>query len=222
MTSIDTIVVPDGAEYQAVCRAIIKADSPITIVPIPLGTKNLEAILQNRGLTLENLGNILIVGLCGSLDANYSPGDVVVYQSCSDLDGDRVSLESELTIKIRDKFPLNLVAGITSDRIIYKVEEKLQLAQTYSVNVVDMEGYDCVKQLQANNQTVAILRVVSDDLSGDIPDLTKAFDRDGKLQPVAMAIAFVKQPLAAWRLVGGSLKGLKILEESIYQLVVSY
>ena len=222
MTSIDTIVVPDGAEYQAVCRGVKKASSKIRVVPIALGTKNITAILRDRNINLESINRLLIVGLCGSLDANYSFGDVVVYQSCINLDCQEVSLESELTTTVRDKLAVDLVVGITSDRIISNIEEKLQLAQTYSANVVDMEGYDCVKQLQANNITVAILRVVSDDLSGDIPDLSKAFDRDGNLKPLAMATAFLKQPIAAWRLIRGSLTGLKVLEESIYRLIISF
>ena len=45
---IDTIVVPQGAEYQAVCRGLRLADAdPIQVITIPMGTKNIEQILAS-------------------------------------------------------------------------------------------------------------------------------------------------------------------------------
>jgi hypothetical protein len=54
----------------------------------------------------------------------------------------------------------------------------------------------------------AIVRVVSDDLAGNIPDLSRAFDDRGNLQPLALAAAFARQPIAAARLIRGSLIAL--------------
>ncbi len=63
-----------------------------------------------------------------------------------------------------------------------------------------------------------MLRVVSDDLTGDIPNLDSAIDPNGNLQTWPMAIAFLQQPLAAIRLIKGSLRGLKTLQQITTQL----
>ena len=211
--SIDTIIVPQGAEYQAVCRGLQQAKVEIQVISIPIGTKNVAGILANFSRELNNSRRVLIMGLCGSLDRLYRVGDGVLVQSCQDLDRHQIDLDLELTTQIQTKLSVDLVAGLTSDRLISRTEEKLQLSQEYPVSVVDMEGYGYVTWLQQRGIAVAMLRVVSDDLGGNIPDLSKAIDPDGNLKAMAMAIAFVQQPVAAIRLIKGSLTGLKTLRQ---------
>ena len=216
-TSIDTIVVPQGAEYQAVCRGLQWAVK-IKVIAIPIGTRNVRQITDSR--QLDNSQRVLIMGLCGSLDRHYKVGDEVLVQSCQDFAGNRVDLDRELTAQIQAKLSVDLVAGLTSDRVICRTEEKLQLSQKYPASVVDMEGYGYVNQLQQRRISVAMLRVVSDDLGGNIPDLSKAIDRDGNLRMIPMAIAFMQQPVAAMRLIKGSSTGLKALRQIVTKLFV--
>ena len=216
-TSIDTIVVPQGAEYQAVCRGLQWAVK-IKVIAIPIGTRNVRQITDSR--QLDNSQRVLIMGLCGSLDRHYKVGDEVLVQSCQDFAGNRVDLDRELTAQIQAKLSVDLVAGLTSDRVICRTEEKLQLSQKYPASVVDMEGYGYVNQLQQRRISVAMLRVVSDDLGGNIPDLSKAIDRDGNLRMIPMAIAFMQQPVAAMRLIKGSSTGLKALRQIATKLFV--
>ena len=217
--SIDTIVVPQGAEYQAVCRGLQQAVE-IQVISIPIGTKNVAGVLANFSRQLNNSRRVLIMGLCGSLDRLYRVGDGVLVQSCQDLDRHRIDLDLELTTQIQTKLSVDLVAGLTSDRLISQTEEKLQLSQKYPVSVVDMEGYGYVTWLQQRGIAVAMLRVVSDDLGANIPDLSSAIDPDGNLKAMAMAIAFVQQPVAAIRLIKGSLTGLKTLRQITTKLFV--
>ncbi|MEM8829603.1 MAG: phosphorylase [Cyanobacteria bacterium P01_G01_bin.19] len=211
---IDTIVVPQGAEYQAVCRGLNRAGcNCMEVIAIPIGTRNIQQILSDRSSELSRAKNILILGLCGSLNPEYKVGDIVLYQNCWNLKHQSVSLNSKLNAEIEQKISVSLVDGLTSDRLVCQAEEKLKLSQTYPGNVVDMEGYDYTKELQKRNISVAMLRVVSDDVTGNIPDLTKAVDPKGNLQPIPMAIAFLKQPVAAVRLIQGSLTGLNKLRE---------
>ena len=220
-TSIDTIVVPQGAEYQAVCRGLQRAVK-IKVIAIPIGTRNVRQITDSRQLDhLDHSQRVLIMGLCGSLDRHYKVGDGVLVQSCQDFAGNRVDLDRELTAQIQAKLSVDLVAGLTSERVICRTEEKLQLSQKYPASVVDMEGYGYVNQLQQRRISVAMLRVVSDDLGGNIPDLSKAIDRDGNLRMIPMAIAFMQQPVAAMRLIKGSLTGLKNLQQITTELFVS-
>lgn len=218
MIPIDTIVVPQGAEYQAVCRGLKKANAhQIRVVPIPIGINNIQQTFANYSIELGNAQNILITGLCGSLSKRYV-GDTILYKNCFNLDRQRVNLQSELTTAIQQKLSVGLVSGLTSDRVINRAKEKLELSQTYGVSVVDMEGYQYIQELQQRNKTVAMVRVVSDDLAGNIPDLTTAIDRDGNLRIIPTAIALVKQPIGAIRLIKGSLTGLKALQKTIQQL----
>ena len=219
MIPIDTIVVPQGSEHQAVCRGLKKAHAKdIQIISIPIGTKNIKQTLASHSGKLRNVQNILILGLCGSLSKQYSVTDIILYKTCWDINRQSVNLESELTTAIRQKLSIDLINGLTSDRIIYQATEQLKLSQTYPVDVVDMEGYDYIKEFQQRNINVAMLRIVSDDIIGDIPDLSVAIDKNGNFKTLPMAIAFLQQPIAASRLIKGSLRGLKVLKEITYKL----
>ena len=211
---VDIIVVPQGAEYQAVCRGLPKHSlDSVQIITIPMGTKNLPQVLTSYSQQLSLAQNVLIMGLCGSLSQLYNVGDVILVKSCQDLLNSQISLDLDLTIKLQNILSVDLVAGLTSDRIITQAQEKQKLAQQYSVSVVEMEGYAYVRELQQRGISVAMLRVVSDGLRGDIPDLSNAIDHQGNIKGIPMAIAFIKQPLAAIRLIRGSLMGLKALEQ---------
>ena len=213
MIPIDTIVVPQGAEYQAVCRGLKKACAKdIKVIPIPIGTKNIEQTLADCRSELSNTQHLLIMGLCGS-SKQHSVGDIVLYQSCRNMENEIIDLRSQLTTAVSRKLLVNLVDGLTCDRVICQAKEKTKLSQTYPVSVVDMEGYNYIKEFQQRNIDVAMLRVVSDDFTGDIPDLSRAIDRNGKIKIMAMAIAFWQQPIAAIRLIKGALTGLTTLAE---------
>jgi purine-nucleoside phosphorylase len=180
--------------------------------------KNIPQALINNSWASNKSAKVLIMGLCGSLTKQYSIGDLVLYQNCGNLAGEKINLDLELTTKIQQKLALDLVTGLTSDRVIAQAREKLKLSHSYAATVVDMEGYEYIQQLQQQEVSVAMLRVVSDDLTGDIPNLSSAIDDSGNLKTIPMAIAFLKQPIAAMRLIKGSLRGLKILEQVTYQL----
>ncbi|MDJ0573230.1 MAG: phosphorylase [Pleurocapsa sp. MO_192.B19] len=217
--SIDTIVVPQGAEYQAVCRGLKKANSKnIQAIAIPLGMQNVRQHLANSRLKSNSSQGVAILGLCGSLSPKYSVGDAVLYQNCWDVNRACIETSTELTQMIQHKLSVDLVTGLTSARPICQAAEKLQFSQIYPVSVVDMEGYGYLQELQHQKIAATMLRVVSDDLTGDIPNLDSAIDPNGNLQTWPMAIAFLQQPLAAIRLIKGSLRGLKTLQQITTQL----
>ncbi|MEL6578505.1 MAG: phosphorylase [Cyanobacteria bacterium J06621_12] len=214
MLSINTIVVPQGAEYQAVCRGLAKAGQEnVQIISIPIGVCQLNQVMADYGSVIDNDKNILILGLCGSLTKAHCLGDLVLVPSCIDLSHNKIDLDAELTAEIQHQLDIKTAIGLTSDRVITQAASKLDLAQQYAATIVEMEGYSYVQELQRRDKSVAMLRVVSDDLSGDLPNLNQAIDSQGNLQTLPMAIALLKQPLAAVRLIKGSLAGLKKLEQ---------
>jgi nucleoside phosphorylase len=216
MLSINTIVVPQGAEYQAVCRGLAKANiDHIKVIAIPIGVKHITQVLANYAQEINSSAKVLILGLCGSLADTHAVGDLVLVRSCEDLSHNLIDLDAELTAAIQQQLTIDqshLVAALTSDRMINQAREKLILAQQHPSTIVEMEGYGYVKELQRQGVAVAMMRVVSDDLRGDLPDLNQAIDSQGNLQTLALAIALIKQPIAAIRLMRGSLTGLRALE----------
>ena len=158
------------------------------------------------------------MGLCGSLNSQLNVGDIVVYDSCIYLD--QILSCSPLPQTINPLISNSLtstakskVQALTSDRLIYLASEKQSLYKTSNCDVVDMEGYVVLEFFGKLNIPVAMIRVVSDDAGSDLPNLDQAIDQNGNLKPLELAIAFIKQPLAALRLIRGSLKSLQVLGE---------
>ncbi|MFM2060377.1 MAG: hypothetical protein RLZZ507_47 [Cyanobacteriota bacterium] len=218
---IYTILVPQGAEYQAVCRGLSRVRvSQSQVIAVPLGMQPLYQFLEKNCQHLNQLNQrVLLMGLCGSLNQRYSVGDIVIYEDCvyqenlRECDG---NFTTEIHHQLGDK--VSFVKGLTSDRVISLAEEKRNLHQKSGVDVVDMEGFAFLEFFQQLGVSTAMLRVVSDDALHDIPDLTTAINADGSLQPLPLTLALIRQPLAATWLIRGSLQGLKILETVAYCL----
>jgi hypothetical protein len=59
---------------------------------------------------------------------------------------------------------------------------------------------------------VTRVRVVSDTATQDLPNLQQAIGAEGDLLPFPLAIGLLRQPIAASRLIRGSLQGLRTLQ----------
>ena len=81
-----------------------------------------------------------------------------------------------------------------------------------------MEGFAALEVLKSAGVAVAMVRVISDDCYHDLPDIEGAITSEGNIEPLPLAIAFLRQPLAAVRLIRGSLQALKILEQVTTEL----
>ena len=217
MRSINNIVVPKGVEYQAVCRGLLQAKAKgVRVIAVPIGDRHTQAVLANYSQQLVD-GGVLIMGLCGGICESYAVGDGVVVKSCCNLNRNYLNLDDELTTTIQNKLSVDAVQGLTSDRVITRSSEKLKLAREYQASIVDMEGYGYTSYLQQQG-AVAMLRVVSDDVKGDIPNIAPAIDEHGQLKAIPLAIALCKQPVAAKRFIRGCLKSLKVLQQMTTKL----
>ncbi|NMG08500.1 phosphorylase [Brasilonema sp. UFV-L1] len=222
---VDAILVAQGPEYKSVCKGLNRLTiSTPPVFPIPMGpsafTKFLEQWLQAGHLSQHQQPRVLLMGLCGSLSPKYSVGKAVLYQSCiypgaeEKKNTTELFCDCELSKRLQEKLQDRVFTGIglTSDRLIYSASEKLQLGQAYAADVVDMEGYVALELLSRLGIAVAMLRVISDDAHHNIPNLTNAFHSDGSLRAFPLAMGLLRQPIAATRLVSGSLRGLRILQ----------
>lgn len=220
---VDTILVPQGSEYNSVRQGLSRVNSSTpSVVAIPIGpaplTKYLENLLQVRHFWQHPQPKVLLMGLCGSLTPSYSVGEIVLYQSCIYGSNASTSLQYcdlELTNTLHKRLPERVasVRALTSDRLIYTATEKRHLGQLYNTSVVDMEGFATLEMLNRAGVAVAMLRVISDDCDHNLPDLSLALSSDGSLQSLPLAISLLKQPIAAARLIRGGLKGLQVLRK---------
>ncbi|WP_017316888.1 5'-methylthioadenosine/S-adenosylhomocysteine nucleosidase family protein [Mastigocladopsis repens] len=221
---VDAILVAQGAEYKSVYKGLNRVAVPTPpVFPIPMGlsalTKYLEKWLQAGHLSHHPQPRVLLMGLCGSLSPRYSVGEAVLYRSCvyrseENKKTSELLCHQELTEILHQKLQDRVLTGIglTSDRLIYSGSEKLLLGQAYGADVVDMEGFAALEVLSELGIAVGMLRVISDDAHHNIPNLTHAFN-NGSLQALPLAMGLLRQPIAATRLVFGSLRGLHIIQD---------
>lgn len=228
---IQMILVPQGAEYKAVRRGLSRAPGlQPTVVPIPVGSQPLTRYLQKLladGFFNHPRSQVLVMGLCGSLSPRYTVGEIVLYQDCIyQVNATPLlqSCDSTLSALFYSYIPqeLNLVKGLTSDRVIWSVEEKRRLGKQYNADVVDMEGFAILDLLTQAGVAVSMLRVISDDCQHDIPDLNSCISPDGSLQPLSLTYRMIRQPIAATRLIRGSLQALKILQKTTTDLLTCF
>ena len=153
------------------------------------------------------------MGLCGSLTAKLRVGDRVLYQACIDESDTVWNCDRALTGRIQHLLgDISLVRAFTSDHILSLAHEKQQLGQFHQADVVDMEGSAIMTVLAQSGVPVAMLRVVSDDINHDLPNLSAAISSEGKIRSLPLALGMMRQPIAALRLIRGSLKGLQTLQ----------
>ncbi len=222
--SIQAIFVPQGAEYQSVCRGLKHSAAPTpSVFPIPVGasplTRYLKQLPEARYFSNHPQPRVLLMGLCGSLTPRYKVGDIVLYQSCVYASKDSTELlqacDPQLTAWLYDELKERVfpVKALTSDRLIYSASEKCHLGQEYEADVVDMEGFAALEVLTQAGVAVAMLRVISDDSHYNLPNLTSAISTDGSLRPLPLTLGMMRQPIAATRLIRGSLYGLRVLQK---------
>ncbi|MCB8751008.1 5'-methylthioadenosine/S-adenosylhomocysteine nucleosidase family protein [Planktothrix agardhii] len=232
MAPFNFILVPQGQEYRAVLKGLQLVESlNIQVLPIPIGSEYLSVYLK-KWLNSEAINNqslqVLIMGLCGSLSPNLKVGDIVIYQNClplmsKDFGEDPKDMtfpwDYDLALFLHQKLiSSHLVRGLTTDRVITTATEKQKLSQLYPVEVVDMEGLILLESLTKAGIKAAMVRVVSDDFSQDLPDLTPAIDHDGRLKIFPLIKVLLQHPVQGLKLISSGLKSLAILQQLTQKL----
>jgi hypothetical protein len=196
-----TILAPRGAEEHAVRRTA----SGATVIPIAAGAAS--ATLPPG---LDGAAFVVVAGLCGSLTA-ARVGDVVVYTR---IVGAEVAedLDEAAVARVLGLFSLaRPVVACSTDHVVTKAAERVALAAHFSADVVDMEALHVARALRARGIAFAMVRVVSDDPSADLPPIEHALDPNGVIRPLALATAFARAPLAAVRFVRDVQMSLRVL-----------
>ena len=214
---IDAVFVPRGAEERAVRAGLRRS---VAIYPIGIGSSS--AIAAAEAVIASGAPRrVLVTGLCGSLDARFRPGDVLLYASIEDTDGVPLATDSNLSAAIQRAVPgaLSGIRALSVDHIVTRATEKRALAQHRGCHAIDMESLTLLARLHRAGSSVAVLRVVSDGVDDDLPDLNAALDAAGNLDARALARVCLFSPLATLRLTRGAFRALRALRRSLHSMV---
>jgi Phosphorylase superfamily len=182
-----TIVVPRGAEAAAVRRARPSARA----IEVPAGARAASELPA-----FEDDETVVVLGLCGALHGG-SVGDVVVYRRVVD-DGASFVLDAGLRDALAAALGGGIVDACTTDHVVTTRAERAALATRYDAGVVDMEGTHLAARLAARGVRCAMVRIVSDDDSRDLPALERTIRSDGSVDVLRIGAAFVRSPRAAY------------------------
>jgi Phosphorylase superfamily len=186
-----TIVVPRGAEAAAVRRARPSA-RVVEVAPGAAGAAGLPEFEEGE--------TVIVLGLCGAL-WRLKAGDVAIYGRIADAAHAFVP-DPPLTDALKAALPgATVVNACTSKRVVTTISARAALAERFNATVVDMEGTHLAAALALRGVRFAMVRVVSDDASRDLPPIADAIDEQGRLHVMRLAVAFAHAPRAAFAFV---------------------
>jgi nucleoside phosphorylase len=164
---------------------------------------------------------ILVIGLCGGLSASLSEGRIVAYTDC--LSTDRAKPPLSCSPSITDavtqllsssSMPCDRVVGVTSPRIATNRDQRLSLAKS-GATVVDMESYAILEAASRAGVPAAVLRVVSDSVDRELPDLNRALNDDGALDGRKALGVAIRSPLKTLRLLSANKRAMRHLGKAL-------
>ena len=225
------ILVPQGAEYQAILQGIRNIPNPPSILAIPVGilpvTRYLQYWQRSPDYDASAIYGVILMGLGGSLSADLGVGQLTLLESCLNYQNGQPEQIQQSDRRLNDWIQQKLgnkiqrVQAITSDRVITEATEKQELGKRFNRQVVEMEGGSVLSFFTELGIPVTIVRVISDDITQCLPDLNKIYDQTGKLNAIALAAALLKEPIRGLSLILGSLKALKYLEQISRELYLN-
>lgn len=200
------ILVPRGPEYDAVRRGCAGTAAATSILSVPAGSAAASALEGAAG------SSFVILGLCGALDPALHVGDVIACAGAI-FGSESLAFDAALTAHVGEATGARRGGhALTLDRIVTARAERAALYRETGAAVVEMEGFHLAQRLAGQGCTVAMVRIVSDDASYDLPDISGAIDADGRLRPLALLAAFARAPQRALRFIGESRRALAALE----------
>jgi nucleoside phosphorylase len=176
-----------------------------------------EAVLDPR----EKPDAIVVIGLCGGLTESMGEGRIVAYTECLSSEPSNSTLRCSKAVTdilmsalMTAKIPCDWVVGITSARIATTRDERLLLASSGAA-VVDMETYPIVKAAAEIGVPVVVLRVVSDSMDRELPDLNRALNDAGGLDGRKALKVALGSPLKTLKLLAANKRAMQRLAPAL-------
>jgi nucleoside phosphorylase len=205
----------------------------VTVLQSQMGARGFAEWLS-RHLADNRYDALVVVGLAGGVDPKLRVGDSVLYDLCYDaraidfppstqfLDKDvgRIASDASLTSCLFEALRAAQVfcvrgSGVTASRIITESRDKMALGVYFSAAAVDLETYEAISACSMFNLPTATLRVISDEAGTDIPDFNQAYDADGRMNGLRMAVAMLSRPAATLRFLLNIRRVLNSLRENL-------
>lgn len=110
---------------------------------------------------------VLSVGFSGGLLPSMKVGDVVLANAIADTHGNELTVD----LKMADDPNHGIYVGrfLNPDEIVRTVEEKKLLAENHSAIAIDLESLAVAQVCRERGTRFMAVRVISDDLSADLP-----------------------------------------------------
>jgi nucleoside phosphorylase len=150
---------------------------------------------------------VLVSGFAGSLQLPCQRGDLVLYDKCYYQQENRslsVDCHGALVEALANhlagcRLTVKVGAGLTVPRVLCRVEEKRQAGQLNNAIAVDMESFQILTEAARLGRAAAVLRLISDDLSANLPDLNRGLDAQAEVSNLKMLLCLGAQPLLSAR-----------------------
>jgi nucleoside phosphorylase len=162
-----------------------------------------------------------VVGMCGSLTSSIGESEVIVYTECLSSSGnsERIRctrpLVEHITALLKAKnINCRSAVGVSTPRIATTKDEKLTLAKS-GAEVVDMESYEIVAAAIQARLPVAVIRVVSDSLERELPDLNVAIQENGEVNSLQLLRIFIGSPILTSKVFAASRRALRTLSSAL-------
>ena len=203
-------------------RGLAQAGSSIRVVATGIGPLA-AAHAADEALAAASFGTALSTGLCGALSPSFVVGDTLVYRELVREGASPIALDRALAESVAGRLPGSQsgVRGIAGDTILTSVEQKRAAAARYRADAVDMESFALAERLGRAGVAVAVVRIASDAIGDDLPDLNRALDGSGGIDSLALALAMLSRPFAAVALARNGTRALAALERIVRQLAAS-
>jgi nucleoside phosphorylase len=164
---------------------------------------------------------IVVFGLCGGLAPSMAEGTIVAYTECLSTEPGKPSLRCSKAVSdtlmsalMAANISCDWVVGITSARIATTPGERLNLAKSGAA-VVDMETYPIVSAAIKFGLPVAVLRVVSDSIDRELPDLNRALNDAGGLDGRKALKVAIGSPLKTLKLLAANKRAMRRLAPAL-------
>jgi nucleoside phosphorylase len=181
-----------------------------------MGPRNAKAKAESALRGNAKPDAILVIGLCGGLNASLDEGAIVAYDTCVSTTqaNSKLACSPQITNSIfgllLSSTPARRVVGVTSSRIATNKGERAALAEC-GADVVDMESYSIMSVAREAGVQVAVLRVVSDSLDRRLPDLNRALNDSGGLDGRKALGVALRSPVATVRLLTANKRAMRRL-----------
>ena len=185
-----------------------RARTPARVVEVPAGSAAASALPE-----FDNGETVVAVGLCGAL-RRLKAGEIAVYGRVVDATNTFAPDPPLVDVLAGALSGAVVVTACTADRVVTTMAARAVLAQRFDADVVDMEGSHLAAALVARGVRFAMVRVVSDDASRDLPPIGDAIDPTGRIQPWALALAFARAPQSAFAFIRNARRALATLTET--------